>query len=114
MTEQAPGQHLAETFLSTSNTHDPGLLDRSVAEDYRDYNACATDGREANRQFRTGFFAAIPLATSSAPSSPSGNRGLDCRSGRRETQSRRTKRRDPARGDDPGFVNARAWGLAKA
>jgi hypothetical protein len=43
MTEQAPGQHLAETFLSTSNTHDPGLLDRSVAEDYRDHNACATD-----------------------------------------------------------------------
>jgi hypothetical protein len=60
MTEQAPGQHLAETFLSMINTHDPGPLDRSVAEDYRDHNACATNGREANRQFWTTFFAAIP------------------------------------------------------
>ena len=60
MTEQARGQHLAATFLSMINTHDPGLLDRFVAEGYRDHNAFASDGREANRQFWTAFFAAIP------------------------------------------------------
>ena len=42
------------------NTHDPGLLDRFVAEGYRDHNAFASDGREANRQFWTAVFAAIP------------------------------------------------------
>ena len=42
------------------NTHDPGLVDRFVAEGYRDHNAFASDGREANRQFWAAFFAAIP------------------------------------------------------
>jgi steroid delta-isomerase-like uncharacterized protein len=60
MTEQARGQHLAATFLSMINTHDPGLLDRFVAEDYRDHDAFADNGREANRQFWIAFFAAIP------------------------------------------------------
>jgi predicted ester cyclase len=60
MTQQAHGQRLAETFLSMINTHDPSLLDRFVAEDYRDHSAFVSDGREANRQFWTAFFAAIP------------------------------------------------------
>jgi hypothetical protein len=60
MTEQANGQHLAETFLSRINTHDPGLPDRFVADDCRDRKALATDGREPNRRFWTAFFAAIP------------------------------------------------------
>ena len=29
------GQHLAETFLEMINTHNPDLVDRFVAEDYR-------------------------------------------------------------------------------
>jgi predicted ester cyclase len=60
MTQQPHGQRLAETFLSMINTHDPSLLDRFVAEDYRDHSAFVSDGREANRQFWTAFFAAIP------------------------------------------------------
>jgi hypothetical protein len=61
MTAQAHGQRLAAASLSMINTtQDPGLLDRFVAEDHRDHNAFATDGREANRQFWTAFFAAVP------------------------------------------------------
>ena len=54
------GQHLAETYLAMLNTHDPDLVDRFVAEDYRNHNAFVGDGREANRQFWTAFFAALP------------------------------------------------------
>ena len=53
-------QHLAETFLAMVNTHDPDLVDRFVAEDYRNHNAFVADGREANRQFWTAFFAGLP------------------------------------------------------
>ena len=54
------GQHLAETFLAMVNTHDPDLVDRFVAEDYLNHNDFVADGREANRQFWTAFFAALP------------------------------------------------------
>ena len=51
------GQHLAETYLAMLNKHDPDLVDRFVAEKYRNHNAFVADGREANRQFWTAFFA---------------------------------------------------------
>ena len=53
-------QHLAETYLVMLNTHEPDLVDRFVAEDYRNHNAFVADGREANRQFWTAFFTALP------------------------------------------------------
>src|SRR3954447_25873718 len=54
------GQQLAETYVAMLNTHDPALVDQFVAEDYRNHNAFVDDGREANRQFWAGFFAAFP------------------------------------------------------
>jgi len=57
------GQHLAETYLEMLNTHEPDLVNRFVAEDYRNHNAYVADGREANRQFWTAFFTALPDLT---------------------------------------------------
>jgi steroid delta-isomerase-like uncharacterized protein len=54
------GQHLAETYLAMLNTHEPDLVDRFVAEDYRNHNPFVGDGREANRQFWKAFFTALP------------------------------------------------------
>ena len=54
------GQHLAETYLAMLNKHEPDLVDRFVAEGYRNHNAFVGDGREANRQFWAAFFAALP------------------------------------------------------
>jgi steroid delta-isomerase-like uncharacterized protein len=54
------GQQLAQGYLVMLNSHDPDLVDRFVAEDYRNHNAFVADGREANRQFWTAFFAALP------------------------------------------------------
>jgi steroid delta-isomerase-like uncharacterized protein len=59
----ARAQSLAETFLTMLNQHDPDLVDRFVAEDYRNHNAFVPDGREANRAFWAGFFAALPDLT---------------------------------------------------
>jgi len=57
------GQRLAEAFVEMLNTHDPDLVDSFVATDYRNHNAFVDDGREANRQFWAGFFAALPDLT---------------------------------------------------
>jgi steroid delta-isomerase-like uncharacterized protein len=54
------GQQLAEAYVEMLNTHNPDLVDRFVAEDYRNHNPFVADGREANRQFWTAFFAAFP------------------------------------------------------
>ena len=54
------GQRLAETYLTMLNKHQPDLLDQFVADEYRNHNAFVDDGREANRQFWAGFFAALP------------------------------------------------------
>ena len=54
------GQHLAGTYLEMLNTHAPDLVDRFVGETYRNHNAFVADGREANRHFWAGFFAAFP------------------------------------------------------
>lgn len=53
-------QHLADIYVTMLNTHDPNLVDQFVAEDYINHNPFVDDGREANRQFWTGFFAALP------------------------------------------------------
>jgi predicted SnoaL-like aldol condensation-catalyzing enzyme len=42
------GQDLAETYLVMLNTHEPDLVDRFVAKDYRNHNAYVADGREGN------------------------------------------------------------------
>jgi steroid delta-isomerase-like uncharacterized protein len=55
-----PEQDLAEIYVEMLNTHAPDLVDRFVAEDYVNHNAAVADGREANRQFWAGFFAALP------------------------------------------------------
>jgi len=57
---ETTGQHLAETYLAMLNKHEPDLVDRFVAEGYRNHNAFVGDGREANRQFWAAFFAALP------------------------------------------------------
>jgi steroid delta-isomerase-like uncharacterized protein len=54
------GQHLAETYLAMLNKHEPDLVDRFVAEGYRNHNAFVGDGREANRQFWAAFFTGLP------------------------------------------------------
>ena len=56
----AHGRQLAENYLLMLNKHDPDLVDQFVAEDYVNHNAFVADGREANRQFWTAFFAALP------------------------------------------------------
>ena len=56
-------QRLAEAFLNMLNTHDPDLVDAFVAIEYRNHNWLVGDGREANRQFWAGFFAALPDLT---------------------------------------------------
>jgi steroid delta-isomerase-like uncharacterized protein len=54
------GQRLAESYLAMLNTPRPDLVDGFVAETYRNHNAFVADGREANRQFWTAFFNALP------------------------------------------------------
>ena len=54
------GQQLAEAYLEMLNTHEPDLVDGSVAEAYRDHDAFVADGREANQEFWTAFFSALP------------------------------------------------------
>jgi steroid delta-isomerase-like uncharacterized protein len=61
MTNPAGG--LAEAFVTMLNDHDPDQVDGFVARDYRNHNAFVGDGREANRQFWAGFFAALPDLT---------------------------------------------------
>jgi len=56
-------KRLAEAYLKMLNEHDPELVDTFVARDYRNHNFFVDDGREANRQFWTGFFAALPDLT---------------------------------------------------
>ena len=53
-------QQLADIYIMMLNTHDPDLVDQFVAEDYINHNPFVGGGREANRQFWTGFFAALP------------------------------------------------------
>ena len=56
-----PSDHqLADRYVEMINTHDPDAVDRFVAEDYVNHNAFVADGREANRQFWTIFFAGLP------------------------------------------------------
>jgi steroid delta-isomerase-like uncharacterized protein len=59
----ASAQGLADAFVTMLNEHDPDLVDRFVASDYRNHNAFVADGREANRQFWAGFFHALPDLT---------------------------------------------------
>ena len=53
-------QQLADLFVEMTNTHNPDLVDRFVAEDYVNHNDFVADGPEANRQFWSEFFTALP------------------------------------------------------
>lgn len=53
-------QHLAHIYVDMLNAYQPDLVDLFVAEDYINHNPAVGDGREANREFWTGFFAALP------------------------------------------------------
>ena len=56
-----PSAHqLADRYVEMINKHDPDAVDLFVAEDYVNHNAFVADGREANRQFWTVFFAGLP------------------------------------------------------
>ncbi|HZP53519.1 ester cyclase [Actinocrinis sp.] len=55
-----PDRRLAELFVEMTNTHDPNLVDRFVADDYVNHNDFVADGREANRQFWAAFFTGLP------------------------------------------------------
>ena len=57
------GHRLAEIYVEMLNRHDPDLVDRFVAEDYRNHNDFVADGREGNRQFWTAFFTGLPDVT---------------------------------------------------
>jgi steroid delta-isomerase-like uncharacterized protein len=54
---------LAGLFVEMTNTHDPDLVDRFIAEDYVNHNDFVADGREANRQFWAAFFTGLPDVT---------------------------------------------------
>ena len=54
------GQQLADLFVEMTNTHNPDLVDRFVAEDYVNHNDFVADGREPNRQFWSAFFTGLP------------------------------------------------------
>ena len=60
MTTTTTEQHLADLFVEMTNTRDPDLVDRFVAEDYINHNDFVADGREANRQFWAAFFTGLP------------------------------------------------------
>ncbi|MFJ9908979.1 ester cyclase [Streptomyces sp. NPDC101152] len=53
-------RRLADFFVEMTNTHNPDLVDRFVAEDYTNHNDFVADGREANRQFWAAFFTGLP------------------------------------------------------
>ena len=54
------GQQLADLFVEMTNTHNPDLVDRFVAEDYVNHNDFVADGPEGNRQFWSAFFTGLP------------------------------------------------------
>jgi steroid delta-isomerase-like uncharacterized protein len=55
-----PGHQLADLFVEMTNTRNPDLVDRLVAEDYVNHNDFVASGREANRQFWAAFFTGLP------------------------------------------------------
>jgi predicted ester cyclase len=57
---QNEGISLAERYVEMLNSHDPDAVDGFVAVDYINHNAFVENGREGNRIFWAGFFAAIP------------------------------------------------------
>ena len=51
---------VAHAFADMMNAHDPDAVDGFVAERYVNHNPGVADGREANREFWTRWFAAFP------------------------------------------------------
>jgi len=51
---------LADLFVEMTNTHNPDLVDRFIAETYLNHNDFVADGREANRQFWAAYFTGLP------------------------------------------------------
>jgi steroid delta-isomerase-like uncharacterized protein len=57
------GHPLTDVYVAMLNSHDADLVDQFVAEDYVNHNPFVAGGREGNRQFWSGFFAALPDLT---------------------------------------------------
>jgi steroid delta-isomerase-like uncharacterized protein len=57
------GHQLADLFVEMTNTHNPDLVDQFLAPDYLNHNDFVADGPEANRQFWSEFFSALPDVT---------------------------------------------------
>jgi len=57
---QNEGISLANRYVEMLNSHNPNAVDGFVAVDYINHNAFVENGREGNRIFWAGFFAAIP------------------------------------------------------
>lgn len=51
---------VAHAFANLMNGHDPDAVDGFLTEDYINHNVHVGDGREANREFWTSWFAAFP------------------------------------------------------
>ena len=51
---------LADLYVDMINTHNPGLEDRFLAEDYINHEDFVADGRQANQQFWAAFFTGLP------------------------------------------------------
>ncbi len=51
---------LTDIYVAMLNSHDADLVDQFIAEDYINHNPFVADGREANREFWSAFFAALP------------------------------------------------------
>lgn len=58
-----PGRRLADLFVEMTNTHNPDLVDKFIAENYLNHNDFVADGREANRQFWAAYFTGLPDVT---------------------------------------------------
>ena len=56
----AHGQQLVDTYVAMLNTHEASMVDQFVGEDYVNHDAFVDDGRKANRQFWSAFFAGLP------------------------------------------------------
>jgi predicted ester cyclase len=54
------GPTVAHAFANLMNSHDPDAVETFVAVDYLNHNPFVADGREANRELWTQWFAAFP------------------------------------------------------
>jgi steroid delta-isomerase-like uncharacterized protein len=54
------GHQLTDVYVDMLTSHDADLVEHFIAEDYVNHNPFVAGGREGNRRFWAGFFAALP------------------------------------------------------